>query len=58
MNENETNTNTQKDYEEKFKNALFKAFSERNPEVYRDEDGFIVIPRVRRRRKTPPNKSM
>lgn len=51
MNENETKT--QENYEEEFKNALFKALSEKNPEVYRDEDGFIVIPRVRRRRKTP-----
>jgi len=55
MNENETKT--QEDYEEEFKNALFKALSEKNPEVYRDEDGFIVIPRVRRRRKTSPNKN-
>lgn len=55
MNENEIKT--QKDYEEEFKNALFKAFSEKNPEVYRDEDGFIVIPRVRRRRKMPTDKN-
>lgn len=55
MNENEIKT--QEDYEEEFKNALFKAFSEKNPNVYRDEDGFIVIPRVRRRRKTSPNKN-
>lgn len=55
MNENEIKT--QEDYEEEFKNALFKAFSEKNPTVYRDEDGFIVIPRVRRRRKTSSDKS-
>lgn len=55
MNENENKT--QKDYEEDFKNKVFKAFSEKNPDVYRDEDGFIVIPRVRRRRKTPSDKN-
>ena len=55
MNENENKT--QEDYEEEFKNALFKAFSEKNPDVYRDEDSFIVIPRVRHLRKTPSDKS-
>ncbi len=55
MNENENKT--QKDYEEEFKNAVCNAFSEKYPGVYRDEDGFIVIPRVRRRRKTPSDKN-
>lgn len=55
MNENENKT--QKDYEEDFKNKVFKAFSEKNPDVYRDEDGYIVIPRVRIRSKNSPKKT-
>ncbi|MBO4901716.1 MAG: hypothetical protein J5518_02855 [Lachnospiraceae bacterium] len=35
----------------KFKNMMFNALSQKNPEVFIDQDGFIVIPNVRRRRK-------
>ena len=48
---------TNEEAEQKFKDAVFNAFSEKNPDVYRDEDGFIVFPRVRIRRKAPPKKT-
>ncbi len=51
MNENEKKT--QEDYEEEFKNMVCKAFSEKIPGIHRDEDGFIVVPMVRRRKKEP-----
>lgn len=53
-------TNEEKDRQEverEFKDTVFKVFSERIPGAYKDEDGFIVIPkRQRRKRKDPDNK--
>ena len=43
---------TNEEAEQKFKDAVFNAFSEKNPDVYRDEDGFIVFPRVRIKKKS------
>ena len=40
--------------EQDFKNNLFKALSERNPEAKIDKDGFLVIP-VKRRKKDKPD---
>ena len=34
--------------EQEFKDAVFKAFSKERPEVTVDENGFIVVPRIRR----------
>ena len=40
--------------EQDFKNNLFKALSERNPEAKIDKDGYLVIP-VKRRKKDKPD---
>lgn len=40
--------------EQDFKNNLFKALSERNPEAKIKKDGFLVIP-VKRRKKEKPD---
>ncbi len=53
---NENKNKTHEDYEEEFKNMVFKAFSEKIPGVHRDDDGFIVVPMVRRRKKTITDK--
>lgn len=42
---------TNEEAEQKFKDAVFEAFASKNPDVHRDEDGFIVVPiRVRRKK--------
>lgn len=43
---------TQEEAEEDFKNAVADIFSKKIPGVYRDENGFLVIPR----RTQKPNK--
>ncbi len=50
-NENES----KKSEEDDFKEAMFKAFSEKCPGTYIDEDGFIVIPAKRRKREHDQN---
>ena len=40
--------------EQDFKNKVFKALSERNPDAKIDKDGFLVIP-VKRRTKDKPD---
>ncbi len=43
--------------EQEFKDSVFNIFSEKVPGAYKDEDGFIVIPkRQRRKRENPDNK--
>lgn len=42
---------TPEEMDKEFKNMMFNALSQKNPEVYIDQDGFIVIPNARRRRK-------
>ena len=37
--------------EKDFKENVFNIFSEKYPDVTRDENGFIVIPRVSRKKK-------
>ncbi len=41
---------TQKEAEEDFKNAVADVFSKQVAGLYRDADGFIVIPRTDRKR--------
>ncbi len=41
---------TQEEADEDFRNAVADIFSEKVPGVHRDKDGFIVIPRVTRRK--------
>ena len=41
---------TQEEAEEDFKNAVADVFSKQVADVYRDADGFIVIPRTGRKR--------
>lgn len=41
---------TQEEADEDFRNAVANIFSEKVPGVHRDKDGFIVIPRVIRRK--------
>ena len=51
-------TNEEKDrqeVEQEFKDTVFKVFSERIPGAYKDEDGFIVIPKRQRRNQGNPN---
>ena len=40
--------------EQDFKDKVFKALSERNPDAKIDKDGFLVIP-VKRRKKDKPD---
>ncbi len=42
--------------EQDFKDKVFKALSERNPDAKIDKDGFLVIP-VKRRKKDKPDTS-
>ena len=42
---------TREEAEHDFKENVFNIFSEKVPGVTRDENGFIVIPRVSRRKK-------
>ena len=52
MNNDNDKPITQEEAEENFKNAVADIFSKQIPGgVYRDENGFIVIPRVRRSKK-------
>lgn len=55
MNDKKNEKKSPKEQDEKFRNALFDAFksTERGSEAYIDEDGFIVLPRVHLRRRTP-----
>ena len=41
---------TQEEAEQDFKENVFNIFSEKYPDVTRDENGFIVISRVKRRK--------
>ena len=49
--ENQNKEMTPEEIDKEFKNMMFNALSQKNPEVYIDQDGFIVIPNARRRRK-------
>ncbi len=42
---------TQEEAEQDFKENVFNIFAEKAPGAYRDENGFIVIPRVSQRKK-------
>ncbi|MBE5849897.1 MAG: hypothetical protein E7298_07035 [Lachnospiraceae bacterium] len=50
MDENKKET-TQEEAEQDFRENVFNIFAEKAPGAYRDENGFLVIPRVARRRK-------
>ncbi len=39
--------------EQDFKNNMFKALSERNPDAKIDKDGYLVIPAKRRKKDNP-----
>ncbi len=41
--------------EQDFKNNLFKALSDQNPDAKPDKDGFLVIPIRKRRKKDNPD---
>ena len=51
MNDNNDKPMTQEEAEMDFKENVFNIFSEKYPDVTQDENGFIVIPRVKRRKK-------
>ncbi|MCR4945547.1 MAG: hypothetical protein K5929_01215 [Lachnospiraceae bacterium] len=42
---------TQEEMDKEFKNMMFQAFSETIPGVHMDEDGFIVVPTLSRRKR-------
>ncbi len=46
---------TQEEADEDFKDAVADIFTQKCPGAYRDKDGFLVIPTVRRKRKTDNN---
>lgn len=46
-----TDEKNRMDAEQEFKDAVFKVFSERIPGAYKDEDGFIVIPKRKPRKR-------
>lgn len=50
MDENKKET-TQEEAEQDFRENVFNIFAEKAPGAYRDENGFLVIPRVTQRRK-------
>lgn len=52
---NEKKKMTQEEAEQDFQNAMSNIFSEKIPGVRRDEDGFIVIPMKRRKKRTDKN---
>ena len=49
--DNQNKEMTPEEMDTKFKNMMFNALSRNNPGVHMDEDGFIVIPSLIRRRK-------
>ena len=49
--EDEKKEMTQEEAEQDFKNKFFSIMSEKIDGVYKDEDGFIVVPMRRRERK-------
>ena len=49
--DNQKNEMTQEEMDKQFKNMMFKALSENNPGVHMDEDGFIVLPTLIRRKR-------
>ncbi len=50
MNNDNDKPMTQEEAEQDFRENVFNIFSEKYPDVTRDENGFIVIPRVKRRK--------
>ena len=50
MNDESKREMTQEEAEQDFKDNVFKVFSEKMPNAYRDENGFLVIPRVPRKK--------
>ena len=48
---NQENIITQEEMDKHFKKMMFKALSENNPGVHMDEDGFIVLPTLIRRKR-------
>lgn len=51
MTDNKKPTNAEQD----FKNNLFKALSDQNPDAKPDKDGFLVIPIRKRSKKDNPD---
>lgn len=49
--DNQKNEMTQEEMDKHFKNMMFKTLSEKNPGVHMDEDGFIVVPTLIRRKR-------
>ena len=45
------NEMTREEAEEDFKNAVANAFSKRIPSAFRDKDGFVCIPKLRKKKK-------
>ena len=51
----EWTTMSKQSAEQDFKNKLFKALSDQNPDAKPDKDGFLVIPIRKRRKKDSPD---
>ncbi len=49
--DNQNKEMTPEEMDTEFKNMMFNALSRNNPGVHMDEDGFIVIPTLTRRKK-------
>ena len=49
--DNQNKEMTTEEMDKEFKNMMFKALSRNNPGVHMDEDGYIVVPTLIRRRK-------